>query len=252
MSWRIKKHSLQQDFVCHSWVDIAALLGRWFAIDVVLAITFYHDWIPLLFVVPTFPLYVSHVKKREGKKTQRQLRIQFRDMLQILEGWLQAGSSIERAMMQTEEELRLLLGKENEMVNVLTQMNRKITLNQTAEAVWRDFARESRLEEAENFAYIFGMVRRRGGKISEVSVHIVNQISMEIAVEEEIQTMIQGKKTEMQVMYIIPIGILLYLSWFNMEMVAVMYQTWIGRLIMTGCMVVYVGAWVLGDNMLGE
>lgn len=212
--------------------------------------TFYHSWLPFVLSVFMFPLYADYVRKKERKKAKRQMKLYLRDTLQILEGWLQAGSSIERAMFQTEEELRLLLGGENQMVNAMMQMNRKIALNQTAETAWYDFARESGLEEAENFAHIFSMVKRRGGKISEVSLHIVNQISTEIAVEEEIQTMIQGKKTEMQIMYVIPIGVLLYLSWFEMDMIAVMYQTWMGRLIMTGCMAVYVGAWVLGDRMV--
>lgn len=200
--------------------------------------------------IPTLPFYQKYVKRRNEEKRKRQLRVYLRDSLQILEGWMQAGNSIERAMLQTESELRLLLGNQNEIVLVYHRMNMGISVNRSAEEMWSEFAMESELYEAETFSHLFALVRRRGGRLSEVSAHVVNQITASIMTEEEIQTMLQGKKTEMRIMYVIPIFVLLYMSLFGADMIQVMYETWTGRIIMTGCLGVYLGVWLLGETLL--
>lgn len=222
----------------------------WFGICLILALTFYHNFWPALLSIPTLPLYERYVKKGNEEKKKRQLRVHFRDSLQILEGWLQAGSSIERGMLKTESELQLLLGKQNEMVLAYHRMNMGISVNRSAEEMWAEFAMESGLYEAETFSHLFGLVRRRGGRLSEVSAHVVKQISTSIMTEEEIQTMLQGKKTEMRIMYVVPIFILLYMSLFGSDMIQVMYETWKGRMIMTACLGVYLGVWLLGEKLL--
>ncbi|MGN0298171.1 MAG: type II secretion system F family protein [Lachnospiraceae bacterium] len=212
--------------------------------------TFYHHLFPALLGMAGFPIYWNYAKKKREEKRKRQLRVELRDALQILEGWIQAGSSIERAMIYTEKELRTLFREDCEIVEAFHMMNGGISINRSAEEVWCEFAQNSNLEEAEIFSHIFGLVRRRGGKLSEISTHVIHQITTSIATEEEIQTMIQGKKLEMRVMCVVPIFILLYMSLFGADMIQVMYTTWIGKIIMTICLCVYVSAWILGERMV--
>lgn len=222
----------------------------WIGICVGLSLVFYHHFFPSVLAFPTFPFFYRYARLQDKKKKNRKKRIQLRDSLQILEGCLQAGSSIEKAMAQTERELCLLYGDKNEMAGYFQKMNVGISINRSAEEMWREFAKESELEEVETFSKIFDLVRRRGGALSQVSTHVVNQITMSIQTEEEILTMIQGKKTEMQIMNLIPIFILLYMSFFGSDMIAVMYEEWIGRIIMTFCLGIYIGAWLLGMHLV--
>ena len=62
--------------------------------------------------------------------------------------------------------------------------------------------------------------------------------------------MIAGKRAEQKVMNFMPSGILVYISITSSDMMKVMYESLIGRLIMTICLGVYILAYCLSEKML--
>ena len=66
---------------------------------------------------------------------------------------------------------------------------------------------------------------------------------------EEIETVLAGKRLEQRIMLLMPAAILLFVSLSSPDMLAVMYETWPGRGLMTVFLGVYAGAFVLALRM---
>ena len=58
------------------------------------------------------------------------------------------------------------------------------------------------------------------------------------------------KAYEQKVMNVVPIGIILYMNMTSPEFLSIMYTSMTGRLVMTVCIGIYVGAYVLAKQIM--
>lgn len=170
---------------------------------------------------------------------KQELNNQFKDALTALASSLHTGYSIENAFRESYAELTVLYGKEALIVKEFAAMLKQMRLSIIVEEVVQDFADRSGVEDIQNFAQVFSMANRSSGGLISIMDATTDTISQKIEVEREIQTMIQGKKTEQLIMSLVPMGMLLYLRIGNGEFMGVLYTGVTGRGIMTGCLVVY-------------
>lgn len=198
------------------------------------------------FVIP----YLSYKKMELKNKRLDQLRMQFKDSILALASLLAAGYSVENAMGKVAGEIRLIWGEKADMAYELDRMVNQLAVNRTAEYVWSEFAMRCGLEEAENFAGIFAIVKRSGGEISSVIQWAVLRMNQRFQTEEQIQTMIASKRYEQRLMNAMPIGILFYVSISSPDLLTVMYTTMAGRAIMTVCLAVYILAYLLAEKIV--
>ena len=68
---------------------------------------------------------------------------------------------------------------------------------------------------------------------------VSNNIAMKEAVKEEISVATSAKRFEQKIMTIIPIFLMLYVSVASPGFLDVMYDTWMGRIVMTICLIFY-------------
>ena len=64
------------------------------------------------------------------------------------------------------------------------------------------------------------------------------------------QILLGGKKMEFTVMKVMPFGILLYIEVGNRGYFDSLYHNLAGTAIMTGCLGVYLGAYLLGEHIM--
>ena len=83
--------------------------------------------------------------------------------------------------------------------------------------------------------------------MSSEALEGINLDITNIQVENEIAVMLQGKKMEQKVMTIMPLVILIYVDISASEMIASLYTTILGRIVMTICLVVYLFSYWLGQ-----
>lgn len=67
--------------------------------------------------------------------------------------------------------------------------------------------------------------------------------------EREIETIINSKKYEQRIMDIVPLIMILYVNFTSGNMMSVMYNTLIGKLIMTICLLLYTVAFIIGEKI---
>ena len=106
------------------------------------------------------------------------------------------------------------------------------------------------IEEIRSFAQIFKAARRSGGQLGMIIFHVSEIIGGKIQVQEEIRLMTAQKQFEQKIMNLLPLLIVLYIDLTSPGFFDTMYQTAAGRIVMTVCMLVYAGAYILAGRML--
>lgn len=184
------------------------------------------------------------------KKQLLCLEQQFKEAIRILAGSLSAGYSVENAIVTGCGELEQLYGPEGMIVREFVLMREQMNMNRSAEQVMQDFANRSSLEEAERFSQIFQIAKRSGGQLTAVICHTVSIMEDRSQVKEEIRTMSASVQFEQKVMRVIPFLMILYIDMTSPGFFRVMYETVLGRMIMTGCLAVYLLSWYLSHKIL--
>ena len=89
-----------------------------------------------------------------------------------------------------------------------------------------------------------------GGELTDIISQTAGIIRDKIQVQEEIHTMTAARVFEQKIMNGIPFGIILYIDLTSPGFFQTMYHTWLGRICMTVCLGVYVGAVYLAKRIL--
>ena len=205
-----------------------------------IAFLFYHSvWGIVL--APLVGFFVERYRAKERRKKEiRQLREDFMYGLQVLNGALQAGFSMENAWKEVEKEFLALERETGVFYQEIRRMNSSITYNVPLEKLFSKFAEKYEVEEMINFAQIMEHGRKSGGNWRRIIEETVMRMLERYEAQREIETMIAGKKLEQQVMNLIPLGMLLFLQFSAWDYVRILYESVLGVLIMSVCLVVYV------------
>ena len=175
---------------------------------------------------------------------------QFKEAMVILAASLSAGYAVENAMAVSLEELRLLYGEQGLIVREFSGMVQQIRTNRNVEQVLAEFAGRSGLEDVQNLAEVLGIGKRTGGDLGSIMRHTAEVIRDKMQVKEEIITLTTSRQFEQKIMNGIPFGIILYIDLTSPGFFQTMYHTWLGRICMTVCLGVYVGAVYLAKRIL--
>lgn len=230
--------------------ELALLCGQAAVLVGIVALCFYDSaW--ALGIFPVFLPFFLKKKKRElaGRRGQA-LKLQFKDMVQGLAAALAAGYSAENALREAKKDLGLIYAPEELIVQELAAMQRKLSANQSMEAVVLDFAERSGLEEARTFAEIFATAKRGGGDLIGIMKNTARTIAETVETEREISTVLAARRYEQRIMNRIPFAIILYLRVGAGGFLDPLYHNVVGVLVMTVCLGLYLAASYLGEKML--
>ena len=123
-------------------------------------------------------------------------------------------------------------------------------MNQPIEKLFYEFAAASGCEDILNFAEVFLFAKRSGGDFGRIIKSTTERIRDKMEVEEEIQTVLSGKKMEQKVMSVIPIGLLVYLRLTSGDFLAPLYGNAAGICVMTGALAAYGVALWLSEKII--
>ena len=199
------------------WKVIAISVG----IMAGMAYFFYHSiWamIPLSAV----GIYVFlQMRNDKAEKEREELTVEFRECILAVATSLQAGYSVENAFLDCKQDMILMFGEDM--------------------PISRDIAQ---------FAQIFALAKRNGGNMAEIIRSSANQIGKRIELKQEVQMRVSGKKMELTIMQLMPFAILFYVNVGSPGYFDSLYHNLTGIIIMTGCLTVYLGAYLLGRYIL--
>lgn len=215
----------------------------------ILSYVFYRSIWVFCALVPLGICYPLMIRKELKRHRLERLQGQFKDAILSVASCLNAGYSVENAFSEALKEVNRVHGSDSMMSEEIRLMIHKTRVNRTFEEALHDFAVRSGLEDAKSFADVFLAARASGGELMQIIARTAEIIGEKIRIQEDILTATASRRLEQKIMNVIPIMIVLYLDLTSPGFFDVLYTTTVGRLIMSGCLLIYLGAIVLAKKM---
>ena len=155
---------------------------------------------------------IHFFRKYRKEKRQRDLLVEFRDLLEALTTSYSSGKNTMEAFAESYQDLLSLYGEKSDIVNETRIIIAGMTNNIIIEDLLRDFAERCGLEDVESFTSTFESGLRQGGDIRQVVWDSRKIINDKIEIEMEIKTMLTEKENELNIMMVMPLIIMVTLS----------------------------------------
>lgn len=140
-------------------------------------------------------------------KRKRNLLMQFRELLESLSNSFSVGKNTPDAFADALNDMIVQLGDVADIVKEVEIIIMGLHNNITIENMLEDFASRSGLDDIDSFAVTFGVANRLGGNLKNVIKESRDIINDKIEIEMEIETLITGKKNEINIMAALPFAV---------------------------------------------
>lgn len=219
--------------------ELVFLLLRCLALFLLIARLFYQSWLPALAGIGIVPFLLRDQAKKRAKKRQQELCLQFKELILSFGNSLKAGYSIENAFLSAYQDICFLYEEQADLLRECRWIIGQMENSRNLEDLLYDFAQRSGVKDIQDFALVFRTAKRSGGNLSAMIQNTVRLIGEKIEVKEEISLLIAAKRAEQNVMNVVPIGIMLYISLTSKGYFDALYHNLTGIVIMTICLAVY-------------
>lgn len=191
------------------------------------------------------------IRKKELVIRQKQeFAREFKEGILILAASLSAGYSVENAFSASLGELKTLYGENGLITREFQYISNRIGMKYPVEQVLLDLADRSGSDDVENFAQVFAVAKRSDGQLVPVINHTAGIIREKMQVREEIETLNASRMFEQKIMNMIPFFIVFYINSTSPGFFDMMYETSLGRIMMSVCLLIYLAAYWLSGRLL--
>lgn len=220
------------------------------AVVAVLGVLFYRSILGVIFLSPIVIYYRKRRTKGLMKDRKWKLNIEFKDGIHALSAALEAGYSAENAFEEAYKDLLQLYPENSTIIKEFSYIINQIRMNITVEKALSDFGERTGIEDILSFSEVFHTAKRTGGDLINVIKLTSSVISDKIEVKREIITLITAKRLEANLMKVIPLFILVYLSISSPGFLDPMYHNFLGAVVMTIFMAGYLAAFLIIDKIV--
>lgn len=204
---------------------------------VLIGLLFYNSLWGGLVVAPVGLILWKLDRKNHVAAKKDRIEGEFKDFIVLISGNLNAGYSLENAFLQAKKEF--VGSRENSIIGYeLEKMVNGLRCHNSLEDMLLSFGNSTQIGEIIDFANLIRTAKQHGGNIIKLIKRTVNNFAEKYSVEMEIKTMISAKKLEGRIMLLAPLAIVLYMRMTNGNYMEILYNTTMGRVIMTLCLVV--------------
>ena len=177
---------------------------------------YYRSWVAVILLIPAGVWYYIQLLDECIKRKEQEFLVQFKELIQTFSSLLNTGYSVENAVKESLKEMQVFYSDDAAILRELEIMVRQIRVQVPVEQAVEELAERTKLPDVESFAGVF----------------------------------VTAKKYEFQVMSVIPFGIVLYMTVSFPEFMGNLYGNIAGRGVMTGCLIIYLGAYGLGRKII--
>ena len=178
-----------------------------------------------------------------NNRRKKEIILQFKDFLYSLSAAIATGRYITEALIDSETNIKMIYGSDSIMYKELVIMNKQIVENHIPEeAALMDFAQRSGIEDIRSFVEIYSICKATGGNLQKVIASTSDTIMEKIKLQQEIKNLMLEKQFEARIVGAIPIIIILFLNVASPSYLAPLYETILGRIVMSICLLGFIGA----------
>lgn len=220
------------------------------ALDLTVSILFYRSWTAFLLFLPGVYWFLRKTGKILEKRKKKRMEQGFLMGMRYVSTALAAGYSVENAFVQAVEEMKKVSRQDDQAFLEFRRIAGGLRINQTMEVLLLELAKRSDIEDIQVFAEVFETARRTGGDLIAIIRSTTAAISRKEETRQEIEVCLASKKLEQNIMSAVPCLLIGYVEAASPGFLNVMYGNPAGVLIMSGCLAVYVFAFLLGRKIV--
>ena len=199
-----------------------------------LSVLLYHNiffsLVLLFFYIKIQEIYAEYMLARR----KRALAEQFKDFLFILSTSIGTGRGMRDAIGEAIPGIVGIYGENAILSRELKNMHKRMSIgNEEDVTVLNDFAKRSAAEDIVDFMIIYSTCKTTGASLVDALNKAASVIIDKMTIENEIRTMANRKKNESIILFAMPFIVVLFLNLFSPEYIAPLYESYIGRVIMT-------------------
>ena len=214
------------------------------------AFLFYNSPVAMILLLPiTIGNGIRFVGKKSEERHNR-IRVEFREMLKSVSDGLVTGYSVENAFREAEGSLRELFGETSVLAEDLHYINNKVQMGEPVEKQFLYLVKKYPVQEIRTFGELFLFCKKMGGDYTKNMRRLAVRIDEGIAMKEEIMGQIAEKQLELQIMSVVPFGIIFYMRVTAADFMSPLYGSVQGAVLMTVCLLLYAGSMLMGKQMI--
>ena len=208
---------------------------------------FYHSVILSLLSGFLIRFMRSFYEEFKARRRMQELTIQFKDMLYCISASIASGRQMQEAIIEAEDNMSIMYSCDSPIMTELTYMRKCILENNESDkTLLEDFARRSRNEDINNFVQVYVTCRNMGGDMEKIISRTSTILTDKMNIEREIKAITAQKKLEGRIIALMPLAMLFSLNIVSGSYISPLYETVVGRLIMTGCLAASLyGVWLM-------
>ncbi len=248
---------MTKSFVPQDYSKYSFRAGEWIfylvqgiMIVAALAYFFYQSFLAFGLLSPLVVLFLKEKAGELARKAQRELSLQFKDMILSISASQKAGYSVENAVRESYKDMELLYGRESMICREILHIIRGLDNNVPLEKLLYGLGVRSHQMDMMQFADVFLIAKRNGGNMTDILRKTAETIEKKIDTDREIQLMLSAKKLEQKIMNGVPLFIIFYISATSRGFFDVLYHNLAGVLVMTVCLGVYGVAFYLSRRIV--
>lgn len=194
-------------------------------------------------------IYLPIREKQIIAKRQRQIKRQFRDMLECLSTSLNSGKNVTDAFLAVQQDLMLQYSEDAFIHNEMRVIIAGIRNNIDIEYVLYDFGRRTGIKDIIMFASIFRISFRKGGNIKDIIRNTNDIMRDKFDIQEDIETVMTSGKSELSIMMLMPVAMIGMFKVMSPEFGG-NFTSGAGIASTTVALVIYALAYILGRNIM--
>lgn len=212
----------------------------------IISFLFYDSLLPVLFMVCFIRIYYRYVSRYLCEKRKQKLILQFRDMINSISVSLNSGYSIENSIRETYREMLILYGTNSYIQKELELMLGKLAVNIPVENIFSEFSGRSSCDDIIMFSQVLMITKRNGGDLIAIIRTSAETIGEKIDVQRDIENAIASRKFEQNIMFFMPVIIMIYIRISSKGFFSPVYHNTAGIILMTVCLIIYISAVITG------
>lgn len=184
------------------------------------------------------------------KKRDKELLLQFRDLMESLVSTYSAGSNPVDAFAASYKDMTEMYGSDSYMAREMDIINVGLANGFNIVSLLHDMADRMRLEDVKDFVDVFCITYEKGGDMRKVLFDTRMVISEKIEMEQDMKVQLRSNMNELKVLIVVPIIIDMV---FRMDSSMSGTNSEIGGLVSRiVAVMLFIGAYGVGNYMLGK
>lgn len=241
---------LDDKYIRFSVKEILRIVISSLGIVIILNWFFYRDIIAIIPLSVIGYLYMLHIVKKKRIQKKHDVKLQFKELLQLSATGQKAGYSIENSLVNCYPDLKDMYGKESTICQLIVEISNIYKNRQSISDFFIEAGRYMDIEEISDFGQIYKIAYEKSGNISCIMEKCANSIVEKIEIENDIYMSLNEKIYELKVMNSMPFIIMTYINITSEGFFDPMYHNKLGILLMTICLSVYILSYWWGNRII--